>query len=70
MLRSTSQGSPATILAVDLYGTALVLEEVGNVIGAAVPVVIVVVGAPSRNYSDEDAVLGDLSRRAAEASML
>jgi NAD(P)-dependent dehydrogenase (short-subunit alcohol dehydrogenase family) len=34
---SPSQASPATILAVDLYGTALVLEEFGNVIarGAA-----------------------------------
>jgi NAD(P)-dependent dehydrogenase (short-subunit alcohol dehydrogenase family) len=29
---SPSQASPATILAVDLYGTALVLEEFGNVI--------------------------------------
>jgi NAD(P)-dependent dehydrogenase (short-subunit alcohol dehydrogenase family) len=29
---SPSQTSPATILAVDLYGTALVLEEFGNVI--------------------------------------
>ena len=29
---SPSQASPATILAVDLYGTALVLEEIGNVI--------------------------------------
>jgi NAD(P)-dependent dehydrogenase (short-subunit alcohol dehydrogenase family) len=29
---SPSQASPATILAVDLYGTALVLEEVGHVI--------------------------------------
>ena len=29
---SPSQASPATILKVDLYGTALVLEEVGNVI--------------------------------------
>ena len=29
---SPSQASPATVLAVDLYGTALVLEEVGNVI--------------------------------------
>ncbi len=28
---SPSQASPATILAVDLYGTALVLEEFGNV---------------------------------------
>jgi hypothetical protein len=27
-----SQASPATILSVDLYGTALVLEEFGNVI--------------------------------------
>jgi len=36
---SPSQASPATILSVDLYGTALVLEEFGNVIargGAAV----------------------------------
>jgi hypothetical protein len=34
---SPSQASPATILSVDLYGTALVLEEFGNVIapGAA-----------------------------------
>jgi hypothetical protein len=29
---SPSQASPQTILAVDLYGTALVLEEFGNVI--------------------------------------
>ena len=29
---SPSQASPATILNVDLYGTALVLEEFGNVI--------------------------------------
>ena len=34
---SPSQASPATILAVDLYGTALVLEEFGNVIAAAAP---------------------------------
>jgi NAD(P)-dependent dehydrogenase (short-subunit alcohol dehydrogenase family) len=31
---SPSQASPASILAVDLYGTALVLEEVGNVIAS------------------------------------
>jgi NAD(P)-dependent dehydrogenase (short-subunit alcohol dehydrogenase family) len=31
---SLSQASPATILKVDLYGTALVLEEFGNVIAA------------------------------------
>jgi NAD(P)-dependent dehydrogenase (short-subunit alcohol dehydrogenase family) len=31
---SPSQASPAAILAVDLYGTALVLEEVGNVIAS------------------------------------
>ena len=30
---SPSQASPATILKVDLYGTALVLDEFGNVIG-------------------------------------
>jgi NAD(P)-dependent dehydrogenase (short-subunit alcohol dehydrogenase family) len=38
---SLSQASPATILAVDLYGTALVLEEFGNVIvGGGAGVVI------------------------------
>ncbi len=31
---SPSQASPATILAVDLYGTAVLLEEFGNVIAA------------------------------------
>ena len=31
---SPSQASPQTILHVDLYGTALVLEEFGNVIAA------------------------------------
>jgi NAD(P)-dependent dehydrogenase (short-subunit alcohol dehydrogenase family) len=31
---SPSQASPATILAVDLFGTALVLEEFGNVIAS------------------------------------
>ena len=31
---SPSQAPPATILAVDLYGTALVLEEFGNVIAS------------------------------------
>jgi NAD(P)-dependent dehydrogenase (short-subunit alcohol dehydrogenase family) len=31
---SPSQASPATILTVDLYGTAVVLEEFGNVIAA------------------------------------
>jgi NAD(P)-dependent dehydrogenase (short-subunit alcohol dehydrogenase family) len=31
---SPSQASPETILAVDLYGTAVILEEVGNVIAA------------------------------------
>ena len=32
---SPTQASPATILKVDLYGTALVLEEFGNVINRA-----------------------------------
>jgi hypothetical protein len=32
---SPSQASPATILAVDLYGTAVVLEEFGNIIARA-----------------------------------
>jgi hypothetical protein len=36
----SSQASPATILEVDLYGTALVLADFGNVIAAAAGVVI------------------------------
>jgi hypothetical protein len=32
---SPSQASPATILKVDLYGTALVLEEFGNAIAGS-----------------------------------
>jgi hypothetical protein len=32
---SPSQASPSTILKVDLYGTALVLEEFGNVMRQA-----------------------------------
>ena len=35
---SPSQASPETILRVDLYGTALVLEEFGNVIARGAPV--------------------------------
>src|SRR5215208_3680217 len=35
---SPTQASPATILKVDLYGTALVLEEFGNVIARGAPV--------------------------------
>src|SRR5207247_8237568 len=38
---SPSQASPATILAVDLYGTALVLEESGNVIAPGGPGVVI-----------------------------
>jgi NAD(P)-dependent dehydrogenase (short-subunit alcohol dehydrogenase family) len=34
---SPSQASPTTILAVDLYGTALVLDEFGTVIAQAAP---------------------------------
>ena len=37
---SPTQASPATILKVDLYGTALVLEEFGNVIARGAGVVI------------------------------
>jgi len=56
---SPSQASPATILSVDLYGTALVLEEFGNVIargGAGV-----VIGSQSGHRlraltADQDAV--------------
>lgn len=47
---SPSQAPPATILAVDLYGTALVLEEFGNVIasGGAGAVIASLPGHPSR----------------------
>ncbi len=38
---SPSQASPATILHVDLYGTALVLEEFGNVIASGGSCVVV-----------------------------
>ena len=38
---SPSQASPATILSVDLYGTALVLEEFGNVIAAGGSCVVI-----------------------------
>ncbi|WP_077802025.1 SDR family oxidoreductase [Gluconobacter albidus] len=38
---SPSQASPATILAVDLYGTALVLETFGNVIAAGGSAVVI-----------------------------
>ena len=38
---SPSQASPTTILAVDLYGTALVLEEFGNVIARGAACVVI-----------------------------
>src|SRR4029453_3780341 len=38
---SPSQASPATILSVDLYGTALVLEEFGNVITSGGSAVVI-----------------------------
>lgn len=38
---SPSQASPATILAVDLYGTALVLETFGNVIASGGSAVVI-----------------------------
>jgi len=38
---SPTQASPATILKVDLYGTALVLEEFGNVIARGGPGVVI-----------------------------
>ncbi len=57
---SPSQASPATILAVDLYGTALVLEEFGNIIAPGGAAVVIAsqsghrLGALS---ADEDAAL-------------
>jgi NAD(P)-dependent dehydrogenase (short-subunit alcohol dehydrogenase family) len=46
---SPSQAPPATILKVDLYGTALVLEEFGDVVasGGAGVVIASQLGAPS-----------------------
>jgi hypothetical protein len=38
---SPSQASPETILKVDLYGTALVLEEFGNVIARGGSAVVI-----------------------------
>ena len=38
---SPTQASPATILKVDLYGTALVLEEFGNVIARSGSCVVI-----------------------------
>lgn len=38
---SPSQASPATILAVDLYGTAVILEEFGNVIAKGGSAVVI-----------------------------
>ncbi|MBD5657230.1 MAG: SDR family oxidoreductase, partial [Candidatus Eremiobacteraeota bacterium] len=38
---SPSQASPATILSVDLHGTALVLEEFGNVIASGGSCVVI-----------------------------
>ncbi len=45
---SPSQASPATILAVDLYGTALVLEEFGNVIAHGGAGVVIARTVPRR----------------------
>ena len=38
---SPSQASPATILRVDLYGTALVLDEFGDIIGAGGSAIVI-----------------------------
>ncbi len=57
---SPSQATPATILAVDLYGTALVLEEFGNVIapgGAGVVIASQSGHRLSALTADQDAAL-------------
>jgi NAD(P)-dependent dehydrogenase (short-subunit alcohol dehydrogenase family) len=68
---SPSQASPATILAVDLYGTALVLEEFGSVIAHGGAGVVIASQSGHRLgalTADENAALGDHpSRRIAEA---
>jgi len=43
---SPSQASPATILEVDLYGTALVLEEFGNVMARGGSCVVIACSSP------------------------
>ena len=57
---SPSQAPPAAILAVDLYGTALVLEEFGNVIAAGGSGVVIASQSGHRLgalTSEQDAVL-------------
>ena len=57
---SPSQASPATILAVDLYGTAVVLEEFGNVIASGGSGVVIASMSGHRLgalTADEDAAL-------------
>lgn len=57
---SPSQASPSTILAVDLYGTALVLEEFGNVIASGGSAVVIASQSGHRLgalTADQDAAL-------------
>ena len=68
---SPSQASPATILAVDLYGTAVVLEEFGNVIARGGAGVVIASQSGHRlgalTAGPECRTGDDPSRRAAEA---
>jgi NAD(P)-dependent dehydrogenase (short-subunit alcohol dehydrogenase family) len=61
---SPSQASPSTILKVDLYGTALVLEEFGSVIAAGGAGVVIASqsGAPPSAHRRAEPGLGDDAR--------
>ncbi len=69
---SPSQASPATILKVDLYGTALVLEEFGNVIASGGSAVVIASQSGHRLgalTAEQNAALAhDARRRPAGAS--
>jgi NAD(P)-dependent dehydrogenase (short-subunit alcohol dehydrogenase family) len=65
---SPSQASPATILKVDLYGTALVLEEFGDVIASGGSAVVIASQSGHRlgALTDEQNAFGTASSKASE----
>src|SRR5580700_4133618 len=65
---SPSQAKPEAILAVDLYGTALVLEEFGNIIAPGGSAVVIASQSGHRLgalTAEQDAALTQSSRRTA-----
>jgi NAD(P)-dependent dehydrogenase (short-subunit alcohol dehydrogenase family) len=65
---SPSQATPEVILAVDLYGTALVLEEFGNIIAPGGSAVVIASQSGHRLgalTAEQDAALTQSSRRTA-----